>query len=207
MVSFVENILVFFTYIFRAEPTPRILLNLRVQSINAMSTIRTIFDIIFFKAKPSDTPFNINATTLAFASAWFTSLLSASLQPNHPNPIIFTLIQIGSYGAMLAFFLSINKKQNRIHQTLLASYGTLAIINTIIFIFLLIGMPILVLPIAIWSFIIQMYILKHSLDTGFGQAFFMVITIQLTILILISFVFPEHFKEHLEAMQKLQSQS
>ena len=172
-----------------------------------MSTIRTIFDIIIFKAKPSDAPFNINFTTLAFACAWLTSLLSASLQPNHPNPTMFTLIQIGSYGAMLAFFLSINKKQNRIHQTLLASYGTLAIINIIVFAFLLIGMPVLVIPIAIWSFIIQMYILKHSLDTGFGQAFFIVVTIQLIILLLVSFVFPEHFKEHLQAMQKLQSQS
>ena len=172
-----------------------------------MSTIRTLFDIIFFKAKPSDTTFNINATTLAFACAWFTSLMSSALQPNHPNPLLFTLIQVGTYGAMLALFLSINKKQNRIHQTLLAAYGALAIINAIVFLCLLVGMPILVLPIAIWSFIIQMYILKHSLDTGFGQAFFMVITIQLTILILLSFAFPEHFKEHLEAMQKLQTQT
>ena len=171
-----------------------------------MSTIRTLFDIIFFKAKPSDTTFNINATTLAFACAWLTSLMSSALQPNHPSPLIFTLIHVGSYGAMLALFLSINKKQNRIYQTLLAAYGALTIINVIVFLCLLI-VPILVLPVAIWSFIIQMYILKHSLDTGFGQAFFMVVTIQLTILILLSFAFPEHFKEHLEAMQKLQSQT
>ena len=171
-----------------------------------MSTIRILFDIIFFKAKPSDTPFNINATTLAFTCACVTSLLGPSMPNDLANSFIFSLLQIGTYGAMIALFLNLNKKQNRIHQTLLAAYGTLAIINIIAFIFILIGSPLLVLPIAIWSFIIQMNILKNSLETGFGQAIFMLIGIQFTILALVSLVFPEHFKAHLEAMQQLQSQ-
>ena len=174
-----------------------------------MSTIRILFDIIFFKAKPSDTPFNINATTLAFACAWFTSILSSSMPNNLANSFIFSLLQIGTYGAMIALFLNLNKKQNRIHQTLLAAYGTLAIINIIafIFIFILIGSPLLVFPIAIWSFIIQMNILKNSLEIGFGQAIFMLIgilfSIQFIILALINLAFPEDFKAHIEAMQQL----
>lgn len=171
-----------------------------------MSIIRTLLEIITFKAKPSDTPFNINATTIAFACAWLTNLWSASLQTNHPSPIFFTLIQVVTYGGMIALFLIINKKQNRIHQTLLASFGALAIINTLLFLLAYAGLGGAIFLVAIWSFAIQVYILKHSLETGFVQAFFMIIAIQITVLFFISIAFPEYLKDYLENMQKLQEQ-
>ena len=99
-----------------------------------MSTISILFQILLFKAKPSDVPFSINATTLAFAAAWMSGVWSASLQPNGPNPLIFNLLLILSLGGMISLFLFLNKKSARIHQTLLASYGAVAIINTIVFI-------------------------------------------------------------------------
>lgn len=180
-----------------------------------MSTIRTLFEIIIFKAKPSDTPFSVNATTLAFTLAWLISYIGASLQsnmqpgslPTIPNPLIFTLIQIATYGAMIALFLSINKKQNRIHQTLLASYGALVITDTIALFSFFIGLPALLVLVKIWGLIAQIYILKHSHDSSSGQAFFMIIAIYMIALLLIALAFPEYFKEHIDAMQKLQLQT
>ena len=172
-----------------------------------MSIIRILLQIIIFKAKPSDVPFNINATTIAFACAWLIQLWAASLQPEFPNPVFFTFIQIVIYGAMISFFLKINKKQARIYQSLLAIFGTLTIISVFIFISTNIGLTTLFIYFAIWRFSVQVYILKHSLETGFGQALFMIITIELTAIFAISLFFPEHMKTFIEALQQAQNQS
>jgi len=120
---------------------------------------------------------------------------------------MFTLLQVISLGGMISLFLILNKKSERIHQTLLASYGAVAIMNIAVFLLIAIQFTPLIFAIGIWSFVVQVYILKSSLDIGTAQAFFMTVAIQLLTLFLASLFFPEFFQElQQQAQQQIQQQ-
>ena len=174
-----------------------------------MLTIRILLQIIFLKAKPSDAPFSINATTIAFASAWLSGVWLLALIPSDIkiDPFLFSLLKVSTIAIMLWLFLKAHKKSERFHQTLLSSFGTLAIIHVTIFIAFMLGIAIII-PIArIWEFVIQAYVIKHSLNTSNSKAFFMTFGIQACIALALITFFPEQFQEILEQMQELQSQA
>ena len=174
-----------------------------------MLTIRTLLQIIFFKAKPSDAPFSINATTIAFSLAWLSGVWLLSLIPSNIkiDPFLFSLLKVATIAIMLWLFLKAHKKPERLHQTLLASFGTLAIIHIFIFIAFILGIAILI-PIArVWEFVTQAYIIKHALNTSNSKAFFMTLGIQACIALALVVLFPEQFQEILEQMREAQSQT
>ncbi len=174
-----------------------------------MLTIRILLQIIFFKAKPSDVPFSINATTAAFALAWLSGVWLLAVIPSNItiDPFLFSLLKVATIAFMLWLFLKAHKKSERPHQTLLASFGTLAIIHITIFIAFIVGIAILI-PIArIWEFVIQAYIIKHALNISGSKAFFLTLGIQACIALALVMLFPEQFQEILEQMRETQSQA
>jgi len=166
-----------------------------------MQIIRTLFQILFFKAKPSDVPFNINLTVIAFGLAWSSNILLASFQNVVNNQTLIPLLQIVVLGAMIALFLTINNKKSRIYQTLLSSYGVMVLINLALIVISLIGLQGTVFIFAIWSFAVQVYILKNALDTGIASAFFMTFAIQVMVIFSMAIFFPGFLEEFSAAIQ------
>ena len=167
-----------------------------------MDIIRIFFNIILLKSKPDEVPFNVNYTILAFVAVCFAGMLTTSMNQHITQPFAFIFVQTATLAGLISLFLLAAQKSVRTAQTLLALFGTSTMLQLAIFAISVANIYILLLVLGIWSFVVQTYIIKHALEVGIIQAFFISLGVQMSMYFMLMMVFPNEMQAiFLEAQQ------
>lgn len=170
-----------------------------------MSVIQNLINIILFKDKPEDVPYNPGYTVLAFVLAWFSGNLQASLNPSIGSSLLFVLVQLLTLANFICLFLISANKKERIPQTLLAVFGVTTIFQLIAFLSVTLRLNGFYLLVGIWSIVVMVYIIRHAMEVSKAKAFFLTVGIQISVSLISFLFFPEVFEKVLTSMQEANS--
>lgn len=157
-----------------------------------MNFLKTLLNICLLKAKPQDLPASQQILVLSFIAAVVTQLLSSRPESKPAQDLLLSSLQYGLYALIIWMLLNYKNKSARYVQSMTALFGTSALIQ-------IIASPILrkidpaditslsqnskllLMLILIWGFVITVTILKETLESTVGQAIFLAVASQLTI--------------------------
>ncbi len=151
-------------------------------------------DLIRLRRGPQDLPTSQSLLFITVFLLIVTAMLADHMNKDFTDKLIFALTQVAILSATVWGILAINKKSERIVQTLTAFYGTSVLIQLVVWPFRswLLSMPdeaqkqgtiplFAVVLIAIWSFVVMVYIYRNALNTSRGKAILMSVITQLIV--------------------------
>ena len=170
-----------------------------------MSIIQNLRDIILFRAKPEDVPYDPSLTFIAIFTAWITAYVHVRLNTNFSQPFLIVLVQILTFANLISLFLIAANKKERIPQTLLAVFGVFSLFKVATLIFISLRLYGAYIGLEIWKFIVMIYIVRHAMNIGKPQAFFLALGVELSVGFVTTVFFPELMQKTVEAMQQSQT--
>lgn len=165
-----------------------------------MKYLKTIGEIALFRAKPHDVDYNILYLIAAFGLVLFIGISTAIEAEQFNNPGGIVLVKHTLLGALFYLVLLAHKKPSRFVQSASALFGIIALcqIFALFFSFLLKSHGSIVI-FQIWVTVLQVYIIRETLECKTPKAIGLFIGIELCITMIILSAFPE-VREVMQAM-------
>ncbi len=160
-----------------------------------MTSLLILFvDLIRLRRGPQDLPASLNLLIITGFLLIVAAMLGDHMNKDFTDKLIFALTQVVILTAIVWIILALNKKSERTVQTLTAFYGTSVLIQLVVWPFRSwlqsmseeaqqrATIPLFaVVVLAIWSFVVMVYIYRNALDCSRGKAILMSILTQLII--------------------------
>ncbi|NOY17449.1 MAG: hypothetical protein GXP23_11095 [Gammaproteobacteria bacterium] len=160
-----------------------------------MNSLLILFiDLIRLRRGPQDLPASQYLLIITGFLLIVTAVLADHMNNDLGSRLIFALTQVGILTATVWGILAINKKPERVVQTLTAFYGTSVLIQLVVWPFRkwLLSMseeaqkqatvPLFaIVLLAIWSFVVMVYIYRNALDCSRGKAVLLSILTQIIV--------------------------
>ncbi|GMR05654.1 MAG: hypothetical protein BMS9Abin25_0229 [Gammaproteobacteria bacterium] len=165
------------------------------QCSNPVTSLLILFiDLIRLRRGPQDLPASQNLLIITGFLLIVTAILGDHMNEDFTGKLIFALTQIVILTAIVWGILALNKKSERTVQTLTAFYGTSVLIQLFVWPFRSwlqsmseetqkqATIPLFaIVVLAIWSFVVMVYIYHNALDCSRGKAILMSILTQLIV--------------------------
>jgi hypothetical protein len=174
------------------------------------SILILFIDLIRLRRGPQDLPSSQGLLITAGFFLVVTAILGDHFNNDFGNRLIFALSQVAILTATVWVILALNQKAERVVQTLTAFYGTSVIIQLMVWPFrswLLslseeaqqqATLPLLVVvALAIWSFVVMVHIYRNALDSSRGKAILVSIITQLIVGMSILILFSDQLQQNL----------
>jgi len=171
----------------------------------AMNIIRQIFEIILKKRAPEDVDYNVNAAIISCALIAFGYYCLYSALKEFSQPLLYAIVLTSSHVVAYALLLKLQRKDNRLVQTLTTLMATSFILNCMAFAFLLI--PIVgILAIFFWgySIVLSVRIIKSSFSCPTFLAVVIFISVSIFSSTMLSVVAPKVTVEYQQVLDNLQ---
>ncbi len=166
------------------------------------SLIFLFFDLVRLRRGPQDLPASQYLLIVTGFLLIVTAMLGDHMNDGLIDKLIFALTQVAILTAIVWGILAINRKPERLVQTLTAFYGTSVLIQLVVWPFRswLLSMPdearkqanvplFAVIVLVIWSFVVMVYIYRNALGCSRGKAILLSIVTQMIVGMLMQTLF------------------
>ena len=158
--------------------------------------LKYFVELCLLRKGPQDAPVSLPLLLVTGTALVVTAVITDQLHEDIIGKLSFAVIQVAMLTAVVFVILSVAKHAERVMQTLIAMYGSGALIQLLMWPFRARLDPtiedpqqlqgeqlplIAVLVFGIWSFIIMIHIYRHALDTTRGKAILITILTQIII--------------------------
>ena len=158
------------------------------------SLIITFLDLLRLRRGPQDLPASQQLLIISGFLLILTAILGDHMNTDFISKLIFAITQVAILTATVVIILSINKKSERVTQTLTAFFGTSVLMQLVVWPFrtwllsmgeeaqLQASLPLLaVIALAVWSFVVMVHIYRNALETSRGKAIMISIITQVIV--------------------------
>ena len=157
-----------------------------------MNYLSTLPQIAIFKAKPQDIPYNVSYLFASFVGALLIAMFSASQTQKLSNPATYAAVQYIAFAVLFYLILVVNQKAERFVQSASAFFGIVALAQILTYLLIFVAkLGSFAILISLWSAVVQIYILRETLESSTLKAVALYACIQFSIIMILLSMFPE----------------
>jgi len=172
-----------------------------------MNIARQLFKIAQNKLAPEDIDYSVSAAIIVYSVFTLLFFVIFGVNKEFSQPLLYSIVLTASAVLALVVLLKIQRKENRIIQTITAVFGIGSIVMCLVIFLALTGIfAILIIPVWVYGFIVCIRIIKSSFSCPTYLAVVIIISSYLFSTTMLSIVCPQSTQEALVMMENLQAQ-